>query len=462
MGQRPRELTPYVSLRHFFGAELRQWREVAGLSHDRLGARINYSGDLIGKVEKAERAPTAALATACDEVLGTGGALVRLFGLIEAVDQEELATRAAAINAPEQPVCGWLLAGQALTVGESPAKGADPVNRFEFLTSTFGAGVGSLLGSAESGDVSRLGQDDVVRWRRNLSQLYELDHQYGSAGVYDLALRSLKKLRRVMHRASYGPSTGEELHTVLGELSMQAGWLAFDAGRQGEARYWWLEASHIARLVDDDRLFANALRFLSRQATELGLPREGIDLVQAAQQAVKPWGTPCLRSDLLSLEALAHSRAGDKSATWHALHQADALLGSGPHDDDPSWVSSWGDEAGLACLEMRAALSLRELPLAERCSRTALAAVRPEYPRSRVLYMAYRAEVLVEQRSIEEAVATAAQAVEGAIDVSSARIDTRIGRVRAELARYSDRPRVAEFLDWSGQVIAMKANGSAV
>ena len=73
-----------AAARHFFGAELRHWRQLADLSHDRLGAQINYSGDTIGKVEKAERAPTAALATACDQVLGTGGALARLVALIEA------------------------------------------------------------------------------------------------------------------------------------------------------------------------------------------------------------------------------------------------------------------------------------------------------------------------------------------------------------------------------------------
>jgi transcriptional regulator with XRE-family HTH domain len=77
VAQTPQELTPYASLRHFFGAELRHWRRLAELSHDRLGAQINYSGAAIGKVEKAERAPTAALAEACDQVLGTGGALAR-------------------------------------------------------------------------------------------------------------------------------------------------------------------------------------------------------------------------------------------------------------------------------------------------------------------------------------------------------------------------------------------------
>ncbi|MGH3943035.1 MAG: helix-turn-helix domain-containing protein [Pseudonocardiaceae bacterium] len=457
MGQKPRELTPYVSLRHFFGAELRQWREVAGLSHDRLGERINYSGDLIGKVEKAERAPTAALATACDEVLGTGGALARLVSLIEAIARHESA--AVAAGAPKRPVCGWLLAGQAFTVRESSARGADPVNRFEFLVSTFGAGAGSLVSSAPAA-ASRLGQDDVVSWRRNLSQLYELDAQYGGGGVYDLALQSLRQLRRVLHRASYAPSTGEALHVVLGELNSAAGWLAFDAGRQAEARYWWLEASHIARLVGDDRLFVDAASLLSRQATELGRPREAIDVAQAARQAAGSWGTPRLRSHLLSLEALAHSRAGDHSATWNALHQAGTLLGSEPHDDDPPWLTFW-DEADFGCCEARAALSLGQLPLAERSSRTALATVRPEYSRNRVSYLTCRSEVLVKQHDLGEAVVTAAQAVEGASDVSSARIDARIDQLRAELVRYSDQPRVAEFLDWSSQIMGVKTNGSA-
>ncbi|MGH3923432.1 MAG: helix-turn-helix domain-containing protein [Pseudonocardiaceae bacterium] len=460
MGQRPRELTPYVSLRHFFGAELRQWCEMASLSHDRLGAQINYSGDLIGKVEKAERAPTTALATACDEALGTGGALTRLVSLIEAIAQQESMTRVIA-SSPEQPVCGWLLAGQALTVGESPARGADPVNRFEFLVSTFGTGVGALVGP-ESADVSRLGFEDVATWRRSLSRFYELDDQYGGAGGnYELAVRSLRRLRRTLHQASYGPSTGEALHTLAGELTEHVGWLAFDGGWQAEARYWWLEALHAARLADDDRVSVVVLGSMSQQASELGRSQEAIELAQAAQNAAKHGGTARLRSVLLAWEALGHARGGDERASMQALRRAETLLGAGPHDDDPPWLA-WWDEADLAWHEMCAAQNLGKLPLAEHCSRNALAAIRPEYPRNRVLYLAYRAEVLVKQRNLDEAVLTAAQAVVGASEVSSARIDTRIGRVRAELARYSGQPEVAEFLDWSGQLMATKANGSAV
>ncbi|MGH3991914.1 MAG: hypothetical protein ACRDSN_05555, partial [Pseudonocardiaceae bacterium] len=94
-------------------------------------------------------------------------------------------------------------------------------------------------------------------------------------------------------------------------------------------------------------------------------------------------------------------------------------------------------------------------------SRNALAAVRPEYPRNQISYVAQRAEVLIGLRRIEEAVSAAAPAVVGASEVSSARVDACIDRVRAELARYSANPEVAEFLAWSADMLATKANGSA-
>jgi hypothetical protein len=325
--------------------------------------------------------------------------------------------------------------------------------------SVFGAGAGSLLGSES--EAARLGAEDVTNWQHNLARLHEIDAQYGSAGVYGLAVQSLRQLRRLLRRASYSPSVGQALHTIAGESTSLAGWLAFDAGRHAEARYWWLEASHSARLSGDDRVSVTAFRSMSRQASELGRSREAIELAQAAQRLAMPWGTPRLQSNLLALEAFAQSQAGDERATWHALRQADALLGAGPHDDDPQWLDFW-DEADLACLEARAAQSLGQLPLAERRIRAAVHAIRPEYQRNRTSYLSHHSAVLIEQQSIEEAVAIAAQAVEGASEVSSARIDARIGQVRAELSRYSDQPKVAEFLDWSGQIMTTKANGSAV
>jgi transcriptional regulator with XRE-family HTH domain len=52
----------------FFGAELRRARVAAGMSQDQLGRELSFSGDLVGKIETCERAPTRDFATGCDSV----------------------------------------------------------------------------------------------------------------------------------------------------------------------------------------------------------------------------------------------------------------------------------------------------------------------------------------------------------------------------------------------------------
>ncbi len=78
------DLTPTASPRHFFGAELRFYRLRAGLSQYALAPRVLSSAAMLGKIENATRYPTLDLAERCDVVLECGGALVRLFGLLDA------------------------------------------------------------------------------------------------------------------------------------------------------------------------------------------------------------------------------------------------------------------------------------------------------------------------------------------------------------------------------------------
>src|SRR6266545_3977854 len=58
VAQRPAELTPLASPRHFFGAELRYWRQRRGLSLAQLGSAV--------------------LVNRCEAVLDSGGLLPRL------------------------------------------------------------------------------------------------------------------------------------------------------------------------------------------------------------------------------------------------------------------------------------------------------------------------------------------------------------------------------------------------
>jgi transcriptional regulator with XRE-family HTH domain len=78
----PRELDPSASVLDYFGSELRRLRITAGLSQDRLGEIVNYTGALVGLVEIAKRSPSRDFTERCDGALGGDGVLTRLWPLV--------------------------------------------------------------------------------------------------------------------------------------------------------------------------------------------------------------------------------------------------------------------------------------------------------------------------------------------------------------------------------------------
>lgn len=78
----PRELDPSASVLDYFGSELRRLRITAGLSQERLGEIVNYTGALVGLVEIAKRSPSRDFAERCDGALGADGTLTRLWPLV--------------------------------------------------------------------------------------------------------------------------------------------------------------------------------------------------------------------------------------------------------------------------------------------------------------------------------------------------------------------------------------------
>ncbi|WP_433859876.1 helix-turn-helix domain-containing protein [Streptomyces kronopolitis] len=66
-----KELTPYLSARHYFGSEQRRHRERAGLSLVQLADIVNFSKSALARVESAELMPPPELPTALDAAFGT-------------------------------------------------------------------------------------------------------------------------------------------------------------------------------------------------------------------------------------------------------------------------------------------------------------------------------------------------------------------------------------------------------
>lgn len=71
MPARPKKLTPELSARHMFGAELRRKREEAGMSLESLGAVIRYSKSSLARYETAESMIPPDLPALLDAAFGT-------------------------------------------------------------------------------------------------------------------------------------------------------------------------------------------------------------------------------------------------------------------------------------------------------------------------------------------------------------------------------------------------------
>ncbi|MFI8824099.1 helix-turn-helix domain-containing protein [Streptomyces sp. NPDC053431] len=72
-----------------FGELLRHYRESAGVTQEALARLVPCDRSMVARVEAAKRVPQEAFARACDEVLGTGGVLVRLWAKIDWYPQVE-------------------------------------------------------------------------------------------------------------------------------------------------------------------------------------------------------------------------------------------------------------------------------------------------------------------------------------------------------------------------------------
>ncbi|MEW2050490.1 helix-turn-helix transcriptional regulator [Streptomyces sp. NPDC005476] len=72
-----------------FGELLRHFREGALLTQDALAKAIPCDRSLVARVEAGTRVPQEPFAKMCDEVLGTGGALARLWGRVDWYPQVE-------------------------------------------------------------------------------------------------------------------------------------------------------------------------------------------------------------------------------------------------------------------------------------------------------------------------------------------------------------------------------------
>jgi transcriptional regulator with XRE-family HTH domain/tetratricopeptide (TPR) repeat protein len=429
----------------FLAEGIKRLRQQAGLSQSQLAVRAGYSKQYISRAENPQRGlPSAELVRALDSALSADGELVQLH--LRAKREQQM--RRSANQRITMSQIGSPIAVSP-PQGDSVSEGVVDVNRKQFLTGLVATvAMPSLI---SGGTITRIKEADVKRYEENLARLYALDDHYGATGeVYGLTLRSMRHLLGILENASYTPSVGNQLRSIAGQLMEHAGWLAFDAGHDHDARYWWLEGLHAARLASDVDTEIVVLASMSLEASRNGRGREAVELAHAAASVAAPCSTPRLRSILAAREALGHARAGDRYQTVIALRRAHAELQQDDRVDDPSWLDFWGpsDLAGHAA---QVATYLGDLSSAEQSARDALSAVdQARHPRNHAIYQARYATTLIAQDRVDEAMPVLTVAALAAADFNSQRLTDDVTSVLETLVRsHGDVVHVKELSTWA-------------
>lgn len=411
------------------GALIRLVRQAHGWRQADLGRRTGYSQPTISRLERGRGRITDVI-------------VLRHLGQALGVPQAALG------------LAGEFGPGQVLESGRSLAG----VRRSEFLRATLGAAIALALPRAVTDDAEKVDEETVRECRAALGRLYDLDQQLGGEQVYPIAAHMVDRMRRTLHRASYSPAVGRALHEVAATTSEHAAWLAFDAGREDDARRWWLESLHLADLGDAREARVIALTTMALSGCDSDDPargREAVGLVDAARRSVGTAASPRLLSLLAAREARGYARAGDRPAAIRALGTAASLLDRDPYggDSEAPWLRFY-DPSDLFAHEGRVALMLGDLGRAETAERSALEQTdQTRYPRNHTISAARLGSVLVRNGKLDEGIAVSRPVVLRARTLGSRRLERDILGTLKHLDQRRDYPPAQTFVDWSRRML---------
>jgi len=324
-----------------------------------------------------------------------------------------------------------------VTVGRAqlPAQRGTSVDRRAFLNDSIGVATAAAMPAhvrplSPTGRSQSVGTSHLLELREGLRALLQLDNAYGGGDVRSLAVRHLRRVRRVINTGQYPETIGRQLQLLSGEIAEHCAWLYYDADDQEAARRYWGEALTTATMLRDANLEVLIFSGMSLQASHEGRPRDGLDLACAAQERATALGSPILQSIIASREARALSlMPGEEKAAnrrlAHAMHLIDRA-----HTGRPS--PEWAAFHGHAELDYSQGMLYTELGhhrAATQFLRAALDHQDRTYGRNRALYRLTLAKGLVQAGDVDEGAAHAVESIEHLEEVESGRVTRTLNQV---------------------------------
>ncbi|MFF9806165.1 hypothetical protein ACF1G5_13715 [Streptomyces coeruleorubidus] len=304
----------------------------------------------------------------------------------------------------------------------------------------------ALDAAAAQRPVRRPGASDAGALEEAVRRIRLLDDRHGADGLYRRAAAPLRAAYALLDAGTTRQTTADRLYSGAGELAISVGWLAHDSGRFDDARSHYAEALATARMTDDPGLEAHAFCNTAFLARDAGRPREAVRAAQAAQRVARPVGSARLMSLLALREAGGWAGLADRTGCEQALARAQALFDRGPSDDDPEWMSFYG-EAELEGLEAQCWSTLGDWPRAARHARRAAELQDPHFTRNIALYTAELADDLARGGRPDEAAVAGMRVLDLLEEVQSSRIQTMLAATARVLSPHRRASGVSAFLE---------------
>lgn len=240
------------------------------------------------------------------------------------------------------------------------------------------------------------------------------------------------------------PKLRAALVGVISEQAQLAGWAAFDAGMQAEAKQHYSDSLKAAEEAKDLALAGNALAFLAYQEVSTSGPNVG--LAEASFAAAEKDATPKVRALLLERKAWTYAVAGDYQAAERALADAKSALMTHSERPEPDWVF-WVDDNEIEIMSGRCWAELRRPLRAVSTLDAALARFDETQARDKALYMTSLAHALIDGKEIERAALVTQESARLARGVGSVRPMERINDVVHRLQDFKASVAVSQAIE---------------
>ncbi|SCF46488.1 hypothetical protein GA0070215_1486 [Micromonospora marina] len=358
---------------------------------------MHVSGDLIGKVEKAERWPSTRFIEACESALQAGGELLRLRSDLES--ERRLSA-----------------------VGYRVAEGAE----------------GRLRDSLD-----HPGKPDLLHsWPEQLAYLAGAGNRTGYAGMASTAHAQISVAAAICRR-----SRSADRRELLIAQALWAEFLSWiDEQRDAaDSDAWLRRAQRHAVEADAPALTSYVLMRQSQRAIERFDPRNAIALAKRALNEARLPGR--IRALLLVRQAQAYAMGGDQNACAASLEEARRVVGSADGDSElPIDVSAHCDPVYVAAHEAQCRLLLGQ-PAAAADLYEQLLRHWPAHQRiDEALWRSALSTAYINSGEMERAATEAAKALDLATGTSSARALRWLNPTAVALRQQVAVPEAAAFV----------------